>query len=55
MLLIRRTENIFDLKLEIEKVSEKIFRLIDGKINNLFLLYLVISNNELIYWQNVEK
>lgn len=55
VLLIRRTENIFDLKLEIEKVSEKIFRLIDGKINNLFLLYLVISNNELIYWQNVEK
>ncbi len=55
MLLIRRTENIFDLKSEIEKVSERIFSSIDGKINNLFLLYLVISNNELIYWQDVEK
>ena len=55
VLLIRYTENIFDLKSEIEKVSERIFSLIDGKINNLFLLYLVISNNELIYWQNVEK
>lgn len=55
MLSIRRTENIFDLKSEIEKVSERIFSSIDGKINNLFLLYLVISNNELIYWQDVEK
>ena len=55
MLSIRRTKNIFDLKSEIEKVSERIFSSIDGKINNLFLLYLVISNNELIYWQDVEK
>lgn len=55
MLSIRRAENIFDLKSEIEKVSERIFSSIDGKINNLFLLYLVISNNELIYWQDVEK
>lgn len=55
MLSIRRPENIFDLKSEIEKVSERIFSSIDGKINNLFLLYLVISNNELIYWQDVEK
>lgn len=55
MLLIRRTKNIFDLKSEIEKVIERIFSSIDGKINNLFLLYLVISNNELIYWQDVEK
>lgn len=55
MLLIKCTENIFDLKSEIEKVSERIFSSIDGKINNLFLLYLVISNNELIYWQDVEK
>ena len=54
-LSIRCPENIFDLKSEIEKVSEKIFSLIGEKINNLFLLYLVISNNELIYWQNVEK
>lgn len=55
MLSIRRTKNIFDLKSKIEKVSERIFSSIDGKINNLFLLYLVISNNELIYWQDVEK
>ena len=55
VLLIKHTENILDLKSEIEKVSEGIFSSIDGKINNLFLLYLVISNNELIYWQNVEK
>lgn len=55
MLSISRPENSFDLKSEIEKESEKIFSLIDEKINNLFLLYLVISDNELIYWQNVEK
>jgi len=55
VLSIKCPENIFDLKSEIEKISEKIFSLIGEKINNLFLLYLVISNNELIYWQNVEK
>lgn len=47
-------KEIFDPIQELKNLEKNIFEVIEG-IENLFLLYLIMSNDELIDWKDVEK